>query len=206
MKKFMLILCAILVFVVAKPASCMVFFHDEVVQNYWVDTSTDDPSYWVKLAFPYPKHYSMGFASIYEVTLSGALDFSDSPIDIFLSFDDTQTTYIRVASWDVDNLLPFTLTFDLLNDKLLYNGTVVDNDLDNISPSSFIAYGLRGLPWFDLYTMGDAYFYVGYGCHFLHEKTELDYAGEPVPEPATMLLLSSGLLGLVGLKRKCKKQ
>jgi len=34
---------------------------------------------------------------------------------------------------------------------------------------------------------------------------EIDFYGTPVPEPATMLLLASGLVGLAGMRRKFKK-
>jgi len=45
--------------------------------------------------------------------------------------------------------------------------------------------------------------------HFSVLSTEIDDGngnGEPVPEPATMLLLGSGLIGLAGLGRKFKKR
>ena len=39
----------------------------------------------------------------------------------------------------------------------------------------------------------------------LTAKVEVVESSTPVPEPSTMLLLGSGLLGLVGLRRKFKK-
>ena len=50
-------------------------------------------------------------------------------------------------------------------------------------------------------------FWIGYGCHFkLHEQS-VDVVGStgstnPNPEPATMFLFGSGLIGLAGLGRR----
>ena len=46
-------------------------------------------------------------------------------------------------------------------------------------------------------------FSVGYGCHFKVTGAEVEIS--QVPEPATMLLLGTGLVGLAGIRRKIKK-
>jgi len=174
-------------------------FHDELAQNYWVDNSGTAPVYWVKLQFPdsskrgtyggdkfeYDDYVNQ--VNSFTITLYGRDDNSSSPIDVFLDFDINHNAYSpKIASYDVGRN-PFTLTLDIKNNQLLYNGGYIGSLLGGVGLQDFI---------------GADKFWVGYGCHFTHNRTAVDVSVNPVPEPSTLLLLGSGVIGLVGFRKK----
>ena len=88
-----------------------------------------------------------------------------------------------------------TLTAYDDNDALI--GAVSSLSLDNYGSSELITLGFTGVQ--RLVIEGDQL-----GASFIMDDFNFELNSAPVPEPATILLFSFGLLGLAGLRRKKK--
>lgn len=205
MKRIFIFLCAvILVFAMTGVVSASLTYTYTNNENRWIDNGGSGPASngWFKMYFPDSVNGTydpegrweydgyVDFVEFFDIELAGYGDTWGNPIDIFLDFDGTPGgSYKQVASYPVGTSgNPFTLTLDIKNNDLLYNGTDV-GDLSNVILQDFVGYDS---------------FYVGYGCHFTHDSTTINVSASsaPVPEPATMLLLGTGLLGHAGVGRK----
>jgi hypothetical protein len=151
-------------------------------------------------------------------TMASALSFHDSAtgtdwINTNSSGPDTRYTYnLDLPSWyDSDLATKFDLTLTGHGDnsrKAIDFYVSVDDKSSWTMVGSYNAprgvsftetldiLGYKGL--FD----GHDNFDVAYGCHYWHDMTEVNIEQNPVPEPTTLILLGSGLVGLAGFGRK----
>jgi hypothetical protein len=81
-----------------------------------------------------------------------------------------------------------------------YSGAIlVNSDSWNLEPDEFVLHTVTGFDNIDKLVITSD----GNGRWFAMDNFE--YTSTPVPEPATMLLLGSGLLGIWGFRRKFRK-
>jgi PEP-CTERM motif len=113
------------------------------------------------------------------VGLSGSLNFFSSPVTIPNTGGDFQVT------------LPFTFSGELTGNALFQP--------DVVNPVFTVTMAGQGLATF-------IFFDITHGSpNPLYRLSSIEYQFEPIPEPTTMLLLSSGLAGLIAAGRRRRK-
>jgi|GEM_PF-2915224 hypothetical protein len=163
------------------------------------DNYVPNASNWYQMHLP--DWYDSNYVSAFTIDMYGTADDSTRTIDIWRKLGDSGAEAMKIVGFDVmNNGRAFILRMDLMNDNLYRNYKKFDGTWTGWVDTNLNLSNI-GLSDFDDLDS----FLIGYACHFTYKKTSLHIEQSEVPEPATLLFLGLGLLGVVGIKRRILK-
>ena len=129
----------------------------------------------------------IGNVSVPWVPIKADFDYYASSVSVVLGDFNPDTEEVHLEAYDdADNLIAQTISTLSNNGERVWHEITVSVAASNIDYVIWSSFNLLTLP--DDSILADSFEFT------------------PVPEPATMLLLSSGLIGLAGLRRKFRKR